>query len=126
MNINSHILRLSGRAELPRAIDEGHNYRVTCEGSITSSSLHDNEDGSWNKVYTFKPVLVEVLEPRGESLRLRDPRRNSQKLRNYLFKCYFDEGYSEDFDQVYDAVTMEAMAMMPELLRRAIKRVNDQ
>lgn len=115
-----------GKAELPKEIEEGHNYHVACEGSITSSAVHDNGDGTWNKVYTFKPIKVDVLTPTGESLKLKDPRRNSQKIRNYLFKAYSDEGYVEDFDEVYAQFTYEVMFMTPELLRRAIKRVNKE
>lgn len=121
--INSHILKLLGRSELPSEIDTGHNYSVNLQGSVNKVELHDNEDGTWNKIYTFKPIIVELITPKGESLKLKDPRHNSQKMRNYLFKIYSDEGYVEDFDRVYDAFTYEVMGMTPGLLRNAIKRV---
>lgn len=124
MNINSHILRLSGKAELPKEVREGFNYHVSCEGSITSSSLHDNEDGTWNKVYTFKPVKVDLLDPLGETLRLSDPRSMSQKFRAYLYKLHMDEGYTEPFPEVYEQAVYIAMSMAPRLLEEAIKKVN--
>ena len=37
MEISNHILKLSGKAELPRAIDAGHNYHVSLSGSIPSA-----------------------------------------------------------------------------------------
>jgi hypothetical protein len=113
-----------GKAELPKEIKEGANYHISCEGAIVSSSLNDNEDGTWNKVYTFKPIKVELLDPLGETLKLKDPRKNSQKIRNYLFKIYSDEGFVEPFDDVYDQFTNEVMCMTPQLLRGAIIRIN--
>ena len=125
MKINSHILKIQGRVELPHAVDMGHNYHVSVEGSINKEEIHDNEDGTCNRVSTFKPIKVSLLTPKGESLKLKDPRKNSQKLRNYLFKLYTEEGYIEDFDRVYDEFTNATMAFAPSLLKEAIKRINE-
>lgn len=124
--INSHILKLQGKAELPQEIELGSNYHIALEGSIIATSEHDNENGTSDKVYTFRPVKVEILTPKGKMLKLKDSRKNSQKLRNYLFKLYAQEGYVEAFDQVYDNFTLETMSMMPELLRGAIRRINEK
>lgn len=123
MQINSHILKVAGKAELPNEIEISHNYHIALDGSVTGFKVEDNEDGTFNKVYDFKPIKVELLTPKGASLKLKDPRKNSQKLRNYLYKIYHDEGYTEDFDKVYDTVTLEIMGMMPHHLREAIKRL---
>ncbi len=124
MNINSHILKLSGKSELPHEIEEGFNYHVSLAGSINKIEFHDNEDGTWNKVYTFKPITVELLDPKGKSLKLKDPRKNSQKIRNMLWKHYFNEGVAEDFDSLYDAFTQEVMMQTPQLMREALNRLN--
>lgn len=126
MQINSYILKVQGKSELPSEIETGHNYHIALDGSVNKVELHDNEDGTWNKVYTFKPVHISLLTPKGESLKLKDPRKNSQKLRNYLFKLYTEEGYTEDFDRVYDEFTNATMAFSPSLLREAIKRINEK
>lgn len=123
--INSFILKLQGKAELPKEIETGHNYEVKLQGSVNKVELHDNEDGTWDKVFTFKPVIVELVNGKGESLKLKDSRKNSQKMRNYLFKLYHEEGYIEDFDRVYDMFTYEVMGMTPSLLRSAIKRIQN-
>ena len=124
--INSHILKLTGRAELPQEIELGDNYHVSLEGSIESYSLHDNHDGTYNKMYTFKPVKIDVLDHKGKALKLKDPRSNSTKVRNYLWKIWFEEGVTEDFDACYDAFTQAVMFQTPNLLREAIKRINEK
>jgi len=125
MQINSNSLKIAGKAELPSDIEIAHNYHISLEGSVTGFKVEDNEDGTFNKIYDFKPVKVDLLTPLGKSLKLKDPRKNSQKMRNYLFKVYHDEGYCEDFDLVYDAFSKEVMSMTPGLLREAIKRLNN-
>lgn len=126
IEISSHILKLQGKAELPQEIELGFNYHIALEGSIIATSEHDNENGTADRVYTFRPVKVEILTPKGERLKLKDPRKNSQKLRNYLFKLYANEGYTEPFDQVYDMATLEILSLMPEILRGAIKRIKER
>ena len=126
MNINSHILKVAGKSELPNEIEIGHNYHIALDGSITGFKVEDNEDGTFNKIYDFKPIHIELLTPTGKSLKLADPRKNSQKIRNYLYKCFAEEGYVEDFDDVYDAFANVVMGMTPQLLRDAIKRLDEK
>ena len=125
-NVNSHILKLKGNSELPEEIEIGHNYHIALEGSVTGFKVEDNEDGTFNKIYDFKPVKVDVLTPLGKSLKLKDPRKSSQKFRNYCYKIWIEEGYTEPFDEVYENTIWEAMSMMPALVREAIKRMNNE
>ena len=101
MNINSHILKLSGRAELPQEIDIGHNYHISMEGSVPKTELHDNEDGTFNRVYTFKPVKIELLDDKGEMLKLKDTRSMSQLFRGRMWKQWQDAHTDMSFDDWY-------------------------
>ena len=102
LNINSHVLRLTGRAELPKEIDIGHNYHISLEGSIPKTELHDNENGTYNKVYTFKPVKVELLTDKGETLKLRDARSMSQLFRGRMWKQWQDAKTELSFEEWYN------------------------
>ena len=48
--INSHILRLAGRAELPQELEANQNYHISLEGSVPKIEMHSNEDGTFNIV----------------------------------------------------------------------------
>jgi hypothetical protein len=124
--MENYYVKIQGKANIPSALSIGHNYRLTADCSITSEQRTDNEDGTYDLVYRLEPITVEIGRDNGEVVKAKDPRKNSQKLRNYLFKLYHDEGYTEDFDRVYDAVTLEVMGMMPYHLREAIKRLNNE
>jgi hypothetical protein len=121
--METYYVKIQGKANIPTRLAIGHNYRLTADCSITSESKEDNEDGTYNVVFKVVPVTVEIAQDNGQTVKAKDPRKNSQKLRNYLFKLYHNEGYTEDFDSVYDATTLEIMGMMPHHLKEAIKRL---
>ena len=113
--INSHILKLSGKAELPSTISIGHNYKILSEGSVTKEELHDNEDGSFNKVYTFRPVTIEIQTDKGESLKLKDTRSASQLLRGRLWKQWQNAKSNLSFDDWYQKLMFNLITHAEEI-----------
>jgi hypothetical protein len=116
--------KIIGKVNIPVPLSIGHNFKLTADCSITSESKEDNENGEFSVTYKLVPITAEIVKDNGETIKAKDPRKNSQKIRAFLFKCYASEGYTEDFDLVYDAFTQEVMSMSPMLLREAIKRLN--
>ena len=102
----------------------GENYKIITSGSITSKTESDNFGGTKLIQYKFEPITLETIDDMGKSIKASDKRKNSVKMRNWLFKHYANEGYTEDFDRVYDQFTTEVLAMTPVLLREAIKKLN--
>lgn len=113
--INSHSLRLTGKAESPEPLEIGHNYSVVLEGSIVSATETDNNDGTYSVVYTFRPVKVDVLKPMGEALKLKDTRSNSQLIRALVYKKWLNAGSDIDFDTYYDKVCGAIMVNMDKI-----------
>ena len=100
MEVNEHIIRLSGRATLPSPLDMAKTYNVTLSGEVVSITESNNQNGTCDKIYTFKPVLVEVVNERGEAIKSKDTRSMSKKLRACLYKEWKDSG-SELSDEDY-------------------------
>lgn len=121
--MENYFIKILGKANVPERVDIGHNYKLTADCSVTQEQKVDNHDGSYDIIFKVEPVTIEIQRDNGEIIKAKDPRKNSQKIRNYLFKIYSDEGYIEDFDKVYDMFTNEVMGMTPGLLRNAIKRL---
>lgn len=115
--------KIIGKANIPQRLEIGHNFKITTDCSVTSETRSDNNNGEFDVVFKIEPVTMEIVKSNGEIIKAKDPRKNSQKIRNYLFKIYHEEGFVEDFDSVYDAFTYEVMGMTPSLLREAIKRL---
>lgn len=121
-----YYIKLQGKANIPKALSIGHNFKITSDCSIVSEQKSDLENGEYSITYKAVPITIDIEKDNGEVVKAKDPRRNSQKVRNYLFKIYMNEGYVEDFDRVYDEFTNEVMFNTPRLLEEAVKRVNNE
>lgn len=119
--INSHILKLTGKCELPEAVEIGHNYTVTLKGSVVSQSESDNEDGTHNMSYSFRPITGEVVTDDGDTLKLKDNRSNSTLIRALIFKRYVNAASNVPFEDFYDAVCREIMQSIDTLIERVDK-----
>lgn len=119
---DTYLLKLSGKAELPDAILPGHNFHVALDGSIVSETISDNEDGTFTHTYTFRPVKVDVLTPKGEMLHLKDSRSNSQLIRGLLYKRWMNLASSIPFDEFYDRISRGIMRDIDEFIERYAER----
>ena len=99
---NSHILKLTGKAELPKSLEISNNFKITISGSITAITESDNDDGSRTFYYKFEPVVIEVIDEKGERIRTKDTRKKSQLLRSCIWRRWQDSGEDIDQDKFYD------------------------
>lgn len=102
--ISNYILRLQGKAEMPREVAIGHNYHISLEGSITNFTQSDNEDGTHSRTYTFKPVKIELLDPTGETIKLKDARSKSQLWRARCWAIWKNQNINMPFDAWYEGL----------------------
>lgn len=100
--VNSHILKISGSVEVSKALTSGYNYKVTIEGAVPKIEMVDNENGTFDVIYKMKPIRVEVVTETGETLKAKDPRSNSEKMRAQVRAIYLDKGLNCDFEAFYD------------------------
>ena len=102
MQIDSYYIKLQGKAELPSPLEAGKNYKVEIEGSITQEILTDNQDGTGTKGFKFEPILVNLVDEKGERIKAKDTRSRSQQLRSVIWKRWKDENRPIEFDDFYD------------------------
>ncbi len=124
---DTYFIKLQGKANIPEPLYVGHNFKVVADCSITQEQKDDNEDGTFSITYKAQPVTCEIFQDNGPTIKAADPRRNSVKVRNMLWKEFFnDTGGAEDFDRVYDEATWVILSMMPQIYREAIKRLSNR
>lgn len=116
MEIKSHILKISGKSESPKPLDIGNNYHIALAGAITTVTDSDNDDGSLTRIYTFKPIRVEVLNPLGETIKLKDTRSNSQLMRSLLYKRWVNAASAMSFEDYYTKVMGAAMVNVDKII----------
>jgi hypothetical protein len=128
---NDHVLKLTGKAELPNSLEIGTNYEVKIKGSITSLTEADKFDGTHVIYYKFEPVLIEVINEIGKTLKLKDKRRVSQKIRNMAWKEFdslppTEMGEYHEFEDVYEELGYVIMSKMGSLIKEALHRMENK
>lgn len=101
--ITEHVIKLSGKATLLEPIDLSHNYRVQVDGSVVSVTDSDNQDGTFTRLYAFKPVLVAMINEKGEMIKAKDVRSRSVQLRAAIWKEWKNADLPQSFEDYYDA-----------------------
>ncbi len=100
--INEHILKLSGQVSIPEPLESGSNYSIALHGSITGHSEDSNDDGTWNVTWKFRPVTGEILDSLGKTIKIKDKRKLSQKLRGRIFISWKESGSSLTEEDYYE------------------------
>lgn len=111
-NMDNYVLKLSGKAELPQTLEIGHNIKTVLEGSITSETISDNDDGTHTHTFLFKPIVVETIDAKGERIRAKDTRSRSQQMRSLLFRRWREGNEPTEFEDYYDKVMLELMGKL--------------
>ena len=102
MEINEYILRLTGKVSISEPLTIDTNYSLALHGSISAITEESNEDGSSNHIFKFQPLKCEILTPEGKTIKAKDSRRLSQKLRARIFIEWKESSVSMDFDEYYN------------------------
>lgn len=58
MQVNEKILKLQGKISVPQEYILGEDYTIEITGQIVKIEDLDNQDGTVNKVFVFKPLYV--------------------------------------------------------------------
>ena len=116
MDTNENILKLQGKVNIPDPLTIGENYKITIQGSITGDSRNDNFDGTVDTTFKFEPVLVEILTPQGVSIKAKDKRKLSQKLRGRLFLLWKDSKEQMDFEDYYEVQMTKIIGKIDEII----------
>lgn len=117
--IRDYVLKLSGKVSLLEAIEIGHNYTVGIEGSITRDELKDNQDGSFDRIYRFEPVIVKIINPKGETIKSKDVRSSSRLLRNLLWVKWKEDNRDLSDEDYYQKVNNYVRANIDRIIERA-------
>lgn len=120
LKINENYLKLSGKACIPQPLVLGNSYKLLIDGEITNQGQTNNHDGSADQWFKFEPILVSIQKDNGETIKAKDVRKWSQKLRNWLYRGWETNNSSLSFDDYYDKVMKYLIANSDELADRAL------
>lgn len=101
---DTQLLKLSWKFEIESEVKVDTNYSLGIQGTIVSSNKVSNQDGSYTFIHMFRPIRWVVSSEDWESIKAKDNRKNSQKLRSYLTYAWSQDskGYNTS-EEYYDA-----------------------
>lgn len=113
---DSYVLKLSGKAELPKRLEIGHNFKITIDGSIVSETIEDNEDGTKTHYFLLKPVIVEAITEKGERLRTKDTRSIHKRVRSRSWLWWKDNQINKTDEEVYEWYGLHTILSFDEVM----------
>ncbi len=100
----TYYIKLTGKVNIPNELEIGHNFKVVLDGSVTSATRSDNEDGTFSLSYTFRPIIAEITKDHGEMVKSKDARSRSTQLRSVLYRIWESNEDKRPSDVMYDEV----------------------
>lgn len=97
----TYFLKLTGKVNVPSKVEIGHNYRIVLDGSVTEERKEDNEDGTFNVVSTFRPIVAEISKDHGPMVKSKDVRSWSKKIRDRIYRTWEANNDSRGSEEAY-------------------------
>lgn len=105
--MDSYALKFTWKVELWHILGIDKNYRLAIEWSVVNESISPNHDWTLSKTYSFKPVHVLIHDELWDTIKAKDPRSESQKLRallKYKWDTWICWTQYKEFDDFYASV----------------------
>lgn len=116
MQINEHILKLSGTAYLETELPRGKTLIFAGEFQETKREEVPNEDGTVNMLYHVKPLRVLEKREGGQSIPIKVKNKNSVRIRAAVMRAHAElqrDGEAESFyDKFTDSLTQNPEAVI--------------
>lgn len=103
--INARWIKLTGKANIPEELQIGKSYSIANNVEITQEQKINNQDGTFDVVYKAEVLTTEILKDNGQTIKAKDTRQNSVKIRKVLFAIWSSKETSVPFDVLYDKFT---------------------
>lgn len=101
---NDYFVRLSGKANIPEPLEIGKNYKLVTQGTVTSFTESDLNDGRHVIYYKYVPITMETIDDLGEAIRAKDTRSLSSLFRARLWKEWNKNPEGRTFEEFYETV----------------------
>lgn len=98
---NSHIVRITGTAEASHVLEFGQEYRLNLTAQVNKISKDDNEDGTYDFVYSLKLIACELVDAQGKATKLKDKSKSSVKMRRAIEALRLSYAPTEDSEEFY-------------------------
>jgi hypothetical protein len=119
MNLNSHIIKFSGSAELSGPLEIATRYAIGAEVAITDERKVDLENGTFDLEYKARLVRAQVHTKEGR-LDTKDKTHESVKTRRIIMAMKNEYRPDMDDEEWYVMVQKGIRAKMPEIINQIL------
>ena len=121
--IKEYVLKLTGKACLPEPLELGEAYTIELDGQITSQTDSDEQDGTFLRYYKFEPILAKIKDKKGKTIKTKDSRSMSTKLRKIIYFLWeSNESDPRDSETAYEEVMNRMMNQADNFYRQTLKK----
>ena len=110
--INEQIIKFSGKACIPEGLTLGNSYKVLIDGEITAITDSNNQDGTKNRIHKFEPILATITKDNGETIKTKDTRSWSTKLRKVIYAIWINNNSNITSEEYYEKVMKQILLDM--------------
>lgn len=121
--VNDYLIKLSGKAEIPEALEIGNNYEINAKGTITNINEQDKDDGSRVYSYKFEPVIIEIINETGKSLKAKDTRTDSKLWHSQMYVKWKESQTNMTDDEFYHFINAWLRRNADDVVERALKEL---
>jgi len=104
--INNSWIKITGKSNIPEPLEIGKSYSIANNVEITKEEKSNNQDGTYDLIYKAEILTTEILKDNGQTIKAKDTRSNSTKIRKVLFAIWSQKSTSMPFDIFYDKFTL--------------------
>lgn len=106
MENNDYYIQFSGKANIPKPLKNGESYKVSLDGEVTAVTTSNNQNGTYTEKFKFEPLIAEIIIEHGETIKAKDTRSNSVKIRKCAYAVWSQKNVAGmDFETFYDRLT---------------------
>ena len=110
-DINEQIIKFTGSASMAEGLEVDKDYLISLEGGCYSKEKKSRQDGTYDMHYKVRLMTAEILKENGDSIKMIDKKKWSQKLRFAIEQRGYEYEYvmprlianlEQIFEQIYD------------------------
>lgn len=119
MELNEHILKISSAGvNIPEALELSRRYLINAEIDITDIRKIDNQDGTFNFIYTGRQTgQTQIMFDGGKVIKAKDKGSISKALHGAIWHYHNENGFVEEFDEYYKKVGKKIISYLPEIIK---------
>lgn len=102
---NNIWIKVTGKSNIPETLQIGKSYSIANHVEITKEEKSNNQDGTFDLIYKAEILTTEILKDNGETIKAKDTRQNSVKMRKVIYAIWSQKNTSIPFDTFYDKFT---------------------